>query len=244
MKRINKEGPPSLGAFTRPSRLAGSRPPAVLAEGAFVLDIRGAGETAAGFIPGTLTIAAGRSFTTWAGSLLPWGAVLYLLASSPDDAGRASRELALIGFDDVRGWFGTDALQELQAHTGALDSLTHVTPSDAAERFRRGEVALLDVRGHREYEAGHIPGALHIPLGSLPARIGELPPKPIAVHCATGARSAMAVSVLKRAGATDAVNMAGGFSAYAAAGLPAERTGATDAGTATGSPAGVSGALA
>jgi rhodanese-related sulfurtransferase len=64
----------------------------------------------------------------------------------------------------------------------------------------------VDVRTHSEYLAGHAPGSLHIPLDQLSQRVGELDrARPVLVACATGSRSAAAVSFLKEAG-FEAVN--------------------------------------
>ena len=79
-------------------------------------------------------------------------------------------------------------------------------------------VTILDVREPDEWEAGHIKGALHIPLGDLPARFGELPGDgELVVVCRAGGRSARAVAWLAQNG-YDALNLDGGMGAGAAAG--------------------------
>jgi hydroxyacylglutathione hydrolase len=80
---------------------------------------------------------------------------------------------------------------------------------------------ILDVRGRSEWDAGHVPGATHIPLAELPARLGELPrDRTIAVHCQGGGRSAIAAGLLKASGFASVANITGGFGAWSAAGLP------------------------
>lgn len=77
---------------------------------------------------------------------------------------------------------------------------------------------LLDVREDDEWQAGHAPGATHIPLAELPARVDELPAEGVvAIICRSGARSGQAVAWLARQG-VDAVNVAGGMLAWDAAG--------------------------
>ena len=77
---------------------------------------------------------------------------------------------------------------------------------------------LLDVRELEEWRSGHAPGATHIPLAELPARLDELPPEePVAVICRSGVRSGQAVAWLAGQGVT-AVNVAGGMQAWDAAG--------------------------
>ena len=79
---------------------------------------------------------------------------------------------------------------------------------------------LLDVREDYEWAAGHVPSALHIPLGELGSRAGEVPrDDTIYVICRSGNRSAYAAAALNRAGWT-AVNVVGGMQDWAAAGRP------------------------
>ena len=89
-------------------------------------------------------------------------------------------------------------------------------PSVAAAAVAHG-AAIVDVREPDEWQAGHIPGALHIPLGELPARVGELPDGEIVLVCRSGARSGRAVAWLNRSGAA-AVNLDGGMQSWAAGG--------------------------
>jgi hydroxyacylglutathione hydrolase len=84
---------------------------------------------------------------------------------------------------------------------------------------------VLDVRGEGEWRAGHLPedlpggGLHHIPLGYLEERLDELPrDRPLVVHCAGGARSAIGVSLLEKHGFTGAVNLDGGFDGWRKAG--------------------------
>jgi rhodanese-related sulfurtransferase len=82
------------------------------------------------------------------------------------------------------------------------------------------DVWLLDVREDDEWAAGHAPGARHIPLGQLGARVAEVPQDElIYVVCRSGHRSGQAAQALAGAG-WRAVNVAGGMQQWAAAGLP------------------------
>lgn len=73
---------------------------------------------------------------------------------------------------------------------------------------------LLDVRESDEWNAGHAPGAVHIPLGELDQRVGEVPQdQRVYVVCRAGGRSAQAVAALNQAG-WDSVNVSGGMQAW------------------------------
>ena len=77
---------------------------------------------------------------------------------------------------------------------------------------------MLDVREPYEWDAGHAPQAVHVPMGLL--SLDGLPDgRPLLVVCHLGGRSAAVVHALRRAG-VDAVNVGGGMAAWSAAGLP------------------------
>jgi len=78
---------------------------------------------------------------------------------------------------------------------------------------------LLDVRESDEWIAGHAAAATHIPLGQVPSRVDEVPAdQTVVAICRGGARSNQAAEFLRAKG-IDAVNLAGGMRAWAAAGL-------------------------
>lgn len=84
-------------------------------------------------------------------------------------------------------------------------------------------LVVLDVREPHEWDAGHVDGAVHIPLGELTARVGELDPQAeTLVVCHLGGRSAQATAWLGQQG-HDVTNLAGGMDAWEAAGRPVVR---------------------
>lgn len=93
-----------------------------------------------------------------------------------------------------------------------------MTPEETAgymKDFPEEKYTLLDVRQPSEYEAGHIPGAMLIPLPELPARHEELDNgKTIIVHCAVGGRSRAAAQYLSGRGFPLVYNLSGGFEAW------------------------------
>jgi hydroxyacylglutathione hydrolase len=224
MKRVNREGPRVLGSVPVPERMAEHRITGILASGGLVVDTRPAAEFAAGHIPGTLSIPFNRSFTTWAGSLLPYDRDLHLLLGDPDPAALAElvKGLLAIGLDRVRGWFGPGALELWAREGNPVARVDQLGIADLARR--RGSLLVLDVRGRSEWETGHIAGATLIPLAELPARLAELPSdRPVAVHCQGGSRSAIAASLLQARGRRDVMNVPEGFGAWVQARLPVER---------------------
>lgn len=83
------------------------------------------------------------------------------------------------------------------------------------------DAVVVDVREPDEWNAGHAPGAIHLPMGDVPARLGELPEtdEPLPIICRSGNRSGRAVQWLQQQG-FDVVNVAGGMLAWKRAGKP------------------------
>ena len=97
--------------------------------------------------------------------------------------------------------------------------IEEVDPSTGQTMVEQG-ATLLDVRHQEEWDAGHAPGAVFLPLDQLDGRYTELAlDQPIVVICRSGARSARATEALVGAG-YNAVNLAGGMKAWVADGLP------------------------
>ncbi|WP_345751454.1 rhodanese-like domain-containing protein [Microbacterium rhizophilus] len=85
----------------------------------------------------------------------------------------------------------------------------------------RQGVPLVDVREVHEYEAGHVPGAVNIPMSQLNERVGDLPAEPFDVICELGGRSGRVVEALSARG-YEVTNVAGGTSAWREAGYPVD----------------------
>lgn len=88
----------------------------------------------------------------------------------------------------------------------------------------RPDVMILDVREQDEWDAGHIPGAVFMPMGQVPDRLSEIPKdKTVIVQCRSGNRSSQVTDFLVQQGFTNVHNMAGGINAWQSAGLPVEQ---------------------
>ena len=88
----------------------------------------------------------------------------------------------------------------------------------------RSDVVVLDVREQWEYDEGHIPGVVHIPMNDIPGRISEIPTdQTVIVSCRSGNRSGQVASFLRNEGFTNIHNLNGGIVAWQSAGLPVEK---------------------
>ncbi len=221
MKRINRDGPRILDGLPHPTMLDSDTLSARLAAGAIVVDVRSAEAFGAAFGAGTINIPLSASFSTWAGWLLPYGTDVFLIADDAATCDRAARELAMIGLDDVAGWFPASVVADWAAAGTAGSPIPCMSALELAERLADGDLVVVDVRNRSEWDHGHLPGALHIPLGELAGRVGELPAdRHIVVQCQGGTRSAIAASLLRRHAISGVINLRGGFSEWTREGLP------------------------
>jgi sulfur-carrier protein adenylyltransferase/sulfurtransferase len=116
----------------------------------------------------------------------------------------------------------------LQQIKGEIDE---IDVSRARELLADSDAAVVDVRERDEWAEGHIPGAVHIPRGSLESRIEGVVPdrsQTVVVYCAGGSRSAFAAKTLEELGYGNVLSLAGGFTDWKRNGLPFELPHALD----------------
>ena len=105
----------------------------------------------------------------------------------------------------------------------AKKNIAEISPQDAAAKLKSSEAVIVDVRDKDEWDEAHIPGAIHLSRGTIELDIEEKVPDPNAMiicHCGGGGRAALATESLQKMGYKNVRNMAGGFKAWKAAGLP------------------------
>ncbi len=227
MKQLNAKGPSIIGP-----ELPGQRrwsPKQVhekTCENCLVLDVRSKESFAAVHIPGAINIPFGPMLPTWAGWVLPYDRPTLIVVDHPEQMPEVTTHLLRVGFDDIRGYLegGMDACQ-----VGGYPVATLATVSVHALKKQAGSVIVLDVRTEKEWNTGHIEGAIHIHGGKLQENFQLVPrDKPVTVICGSAYRGSIAASFLKREGYEDVSNVLGGMSAWKAAGFPIEQTGSVN----------------
>jgi glyoxylase-like metal-dependent hydrolase (beta-lactamase superfamily II)/rhodanese-related sulfurtransferase len=186
----------------------------LLDTGAQLLDARDAAEFEAAHLRGALNIGLGGSFATWSGTILDEQRPVVLIAE-PGRELEAATWLGRIGFDNVAGvLFG--GMQQLESAPELVERTERITAGTLAEQLvSSAPPTLIDVRTEREWNEGHIDGAVNVPLSQLAERIAELPShRSLVVYCASGYRSAIAGSVLLRAGLPQVADLVGGIGAW------------------------------
>ncbi|CRK56609.1 beta-lactamase domain protein [Alloactinosynnema sp. L-07] len=176
---------------------------AVRAAGAELVDVRPAAAFADGHIPGALSIPLRPAFASWLGWLAPHDRPIVIVRDPGQDPAEVAWQAAKIGYDNLIG--------ELGGGMAAWDAAGHpITRTRLAGGNDLSGVRVLDVRQTSEYVDGHVPGAVHIELGELPARVDELAAEPTVVMCGHGERAMGAASVLESAGHRDLAVLVGG----------------------------------
>jgi hydroxyacylglutathione hydrolase len=190
--------------------------------GAIILDTRSAADFGAAHIPGSIQIGLAGQYASWAAMVLGLDKEIVLVCEDRQKADESRLRLTRVGIDKVTGyledgiagWAGAGLPIE-QTSQISVEYLHELVMED------RNSVQVLDVRRAAEWQAGHLEHARHQPLDRLTSALGGLDKsKPVAVYCKGGYRSAIAASLLQRAGFEQVMNVTGGFDAWSACHLP------------------------
>jgi glyoxylase-like metal-dependent hydrolase (beta-lactamase superfamily II)/rhodanese-related sulfurtransferase len=209
--------PPNMERIVELNRgeLLGAQPPLQRVDGTpdgvCVLDVRPTEAYVAGHRPGAITVpVSGSSFATKAAFVLPHDRTLVLDATDEAEAQRAARSLQAVGIFDLAGW----------REGGGDERLEPVSVAELERLLADDSVELLDVREADERDEGHIPGSRHLPYRTArgAAEAGLLDGRPVVTVCESGARAAVAASVLRAAGVDARPVLDGGVASWEANG--------------------------
>ena len=193
--------------------LAPARARELGAEGAIVVDGRDTRDFDGAHVPGSVNVTMVRSAVgTRAAWVVDPDRDVVVVAAMDEQARHLGRLLEAVGFRRVRGYLagGIAAWRDAGLELGSIPA---VDPAGLADLLRANEIDLLDVREADEWEEAHVEGALHVPYHDLregvPDGIGANG-RPVAVVCSTGNRSAIAASLLARAGVENLIHVTDG----------------------------------
>lgn len=176
-----------------------------------ILDTRSAKDFVAGHIPGSLFVGIDGSFATWAGAIIADVEQPLLIIA---DAGREEEvvtRLARVGFDHALGYLagGFGAWKKAGNEVGTIES---ISAQEFATRYKEGGLKVVDVRKPGEFEAEHIQCATNYALDFINDHLNELDKNETQyVHCRSGYRSVVAISILKKHGYRNLIDVAGGM---------------------------------
>ncbi|MCY2959512.1 MAG: rhodanese-like domain-containing protein [Planctomycetota bacterium] len=191
--------------------------------GAIVLDVREPDDFARGHVAGSINVGLSGKFAHWCGTLLDRSKPLVLVAPAGKEREAALR-LARVGLEQVKGYArgGYDALAA--ARPDLVCRFRRHTCEELAAQLSGADAPLvLDVRLPGERASKRIAKSAFVPLDELEARAREIPKdRRVVIHCAGGYRSAIAASLLMRAGHERVEDLIGGIGAWETARQPVE----------------------
>jgi hydroxyacylglutathione hydrolase len=224
MKRVNKVGPALLRDLPAGGPLTPEEVEGKVAGCALVIDARSPAAFARGHIAGSFFAGADPDLVNWAGWLAPYERELILVLDGDARYAAVVTELRRIGLDAVAG-FLDGGIAAWQASGRPISSVPTISVETLRTRLAGPNgLVVLDVRTGDEWNQGHIAGAVHRFAGEI-AKGAEIPvngAQEIAVTCASGYRSAVAISLLEARGRRNLINVDGGMDAWQSARLPVE----------------------
>ena len=184
-----------------------------LAAGPIVIDVRPFVDFARGHIPGALSIVLRPAFASWLGWIVPAGRPLVFVRASSQDGRDLVEQCLKIGYENLVG--------ELEGGIDAWRAAGLPVSTIAIRQVNEEpQGAPLDVRQASEWASGHIPGAVHLELGSVMAAAGAIPAGPLTIYCGHGERAMTAASLLEGQGRAGLAVLEGGFEAWRSAKRP------------------------
>ena len=195
---LNRVGAVPLGELLKPSQL---EPAALDLDSDFILDVRSAAAFGTAHIPGAINIALGGQFASWCGTLIPSDRPIVVVSDNNEEIDEAILRLARVGIENVRGYL-SGGIYTWDKAGCAIETLEQIPADELEARIdEAGNLQLVDVRRRAEFDQGHVPSAVNLPLDDLGKGIEELDPhRGVAVMCKSGYRSAAAASLLAAAG--------------------------------------------
>jgi len=211
MKYVNKVGPALLSEVPQPPQLERADLDTALKAGQLVIDLHNANDYARAHVRGSVSVpASSANFSTYVGWFVKYDQPIYLIVPNVAQAQSLIQALQAIGVDNIAGLFGPDVLAR------SAEKLPIITAQELAARLPKNGLTIIDVRGAGEFKELHIAGAKHIPLGYLPDHLAEVPRDyTVVVQCASGYRSQIAASLLRRQGYNNVLDLVDGTDVWA-----------------------------
>jgi hydroxyacylglutathione hydrolase len=202
LAEVNRSGPAPVAGTPGLAPLTPASLRSLTGGGGQVVDVRPVADFAAGHVPGAVSIPLREQFATWLGWLIPPGVPLGFVLAGGQDPAEVAWQALKVGYENLAG----------QLDGGMAAWHADGAPAETTGLVTAGCIAgrpVLDVRQAAEYAAGHVPGAVHVELGDLPARVRDAPAGAV-VMCGHGERAMTAASLLQRAGHQGLAVLAGG----------------------------------
>ena len=180
---------------------------------AIIIDTRNSQVFKNGFIPNSININIDGSFATWVGTLIPSVKQPLLIVAEEGREVEVITRLARVGYDNALGYLkgGFEAWKNVKVD---YDNVKSITAQEVFELQKNSSIEILDVRKTSEYNSEHLIGAISAPLDSINDSMTLIDKnKTYYVHCLSGYRSMVFISVLQARGYRNLIDISGGFNA-------------------------------
>lgn len=182
-----------------------------------VVDVRQNSEFGEGHVPNAVNIGLGGQFATWAGTLIPIGTPVAIVADTNEQIEEAFMRLARVGIETVKGFI------LINDFAGEIKTIAQISVEEARAATSTEGVQFVDVRRIQEYANGHAANTVNFPIDILAREVDKIDPsRPTYVICQSGYRSSLGTSILENAGFKEIYNVTGGTKAWMDAGLETE----------------------
>lgn len=206
MKHLNKVNRPLLIEVPKITKLNQKEVDNAIKNGLIVIDTRPKSVSGKGFIPGSFLIENMKTFSTFAGSIVNYQNQIILVAEE-NQIEDLTRKLMRIGMDNIYGYITNPSDYNL-----SLQKVKTIDTDTFKSYLENKNIQKIDVRTENEYKSGHINGVENIALNTLEKNLDKINKKePVIIHCQSGARAAIAYSILIKHGFENILNYAGGI---------------------------------
>ncbi len=180
---------------------------------ALIIDTRKSQSFNKGFIPNSINISIDGSFATWVGTLVPSVKQQILVVADEGREEEVIARLARVGYDHALGYLNGGF--EAWASAGKeIDTIKSISADELVRIKEKGLIHILDVRKASEYNSEHVINAINAPLDSINDSMALInKDETYYVHCASGYRSMVFISILQARGYRNLIDVAGGFNA-------------------------------
>ncbi len=195
-------------------------------DGALIIDARAPHEFAEGHIPGAINIGLDGEYAPWVGTLIPDLNQLIVLVAPEGREEEAVIRLARVGYDNASGYL-KGGIEAWKAAGMPIEKIPDIRAQQLADIYNRHpeHTHIIDVRRPTEYAATHIEGVENYPLDFIRDWIDTLDKnETYYLHCASGYRSMITASLMKRAGYNHIINVLGGFNELRETDIPIVET--------------------
>lgn len=216
MKKLNKENRPLMTAVPKLKQIGNHEMLEAMNKGVKLIDTRNKAEFAKGFIPGSINIQNNNALATWAGWYLNYEEPFMILADESQTE-EITRKLMRIGLDHIMGY--VPSVEAFVNGGGRLDTVKIIDAEEVKKIMQDGQAQVVDLRGAAEFKQGHLKGADHVFVGTLPAHLDQVSKeKPVIIHCQGGDRASIGYSILAKAGYKNIMNYSASYNDWVAKG--------------------------